>query len=271
MNRLKIVLGYILGFITSVLIATVTFLIIFKVTVFNKSYINKTLNKSSYVDMVYNQVSENMKNYMVSSGFPESIIDGAYTKEDIKSYVNLLVDDIYKGKVPDLDSSKVKENLYNNIDSYLKAHNVKVESKSSIDSFVNDMTNIYSKELKLYGALNSPVKAFYKVSQILDKAVFITTMLLVISIISILSLKIKYKGSIVLAGGLIMAFMIFLFYDKFDYNNILIISSSFSNIMKIIINKIRNISLVLCIFYSILGLLIIIKESFLKNTLKNKE
>ena len=56
MNRVKIILGYILAFIASILVTSLVALVIIKLTVADKDYIKNELNNNKYYENI-NQCS----------------------------------------------------------------------------------------------------------------------------------------------------------------------------------------------------------------------
>ena len=268
MNRIKIILGYILGFISASLISVLSLLLIVKFTIYNKDYIKNNLQKNNYYQKVSNEILDNMKNYMMSSGLPETVLDGIYTDVEITKDINKYIDNMYQGRSAKIDLDVVKNRLQANIDKYLNDHKVKITSKEYINSFVNDIGRIYEKEVSLYGYLNGVMSTFKKGENLVNNAILVTSIIVLVLIIILILIKQYLIGSIISASGLILLFIRFLIYDKIDINNILIISSEFSLIIKKICNEILNNAFIISLLLIIIGVTLIISKSFNKKTLK---
>ena len=267
MNRVKIILGYIFGFLLSVTIAILSICLILKATAFNKQYIKRSLTKNNYVDKVYNTIGENIKNDMISTGFPDSIIDGVYTKDSINIITNNTIDTMFEEKNVIIDTSDVEEKLTKHINDYFKGKKV---DKKAVDAFIKDTIKIYKNELDLYGSINTYAKFFNKAQALLNIAIITLSIVTIVLFAALLILKVNYKGSVIMASSLIIAFLIYLFSNKVDYQNILVISYNSSYMLRIICRKIVNLMLIYSTFLGFLGLFITIKESFTKKALKKR-
>lgn len=263
-NRFKIILGYILAFIGSIILTLLVAVVIVKFTVLNKQYVKDLLEKNNYYTNVSEEINDKMKYYMESSGLPENILENLYSKEELKSDIVLFIDNAYDGNKIKINVDKISNRLNKNIDDYLNDHDVKVTSQSYINSFVNNMSSIYEKEVNLYGMVNGFILYVPKVMSIVNMLLLVLSVILIIIIMGLLLLKVNYIGSLVMASGLIIMFVKLLFNEKIDYQNILIISNNFSNIIKVFIKNIGFICLISCVILVIVGLLVNIIKSYKK-------
>ena len=255
-NKLRIIFGYIFSFITMLTLIILILLLICRFTIYKKSYINDILDKNNYYTNVYNDIIEDMKDYMVSSGLPESILDNLFTERDVRKDVNLYIDNIYLGKKTTLDNSLIKERLSNNIETYLKNNNVEVTNDADLDSFIDEMTKIYNNQICLYKMLDSLVSTVSKYNNVLNKAIIIVGItFLILSLLIIIVLKVKYLGALLMSAGMILIFMRFLIYENIDVENIIIVSDNFSKVLKSIIIKLGNIILNYGVVLIIVGLI----------------
>ncbi len=264
MNRLKIILGYILGFIAAIILSSLTILLIFKYTILDNNYTIHILEKNNYYENISKEIEEKMENYMVSSGLPETILKDLYSEKEIKSDINIFVQNAYKGLQTETDIENIKLRLNENIDTYITDHNVKITSQSYIDSFVDNMADFYKQEIDLYGMLNGYIKYIPNI----NNGVNITLIILLIvfaELMFILSLlKVRFKSSVIGSGGLIILFINLIFNEKIDYQNILIISNNFSNIIKMLIKDISSFMLSSALLLIIISTILNIVESFIK-------
>ena len=258
-NKLRVIFGYLFSFLSTVLLVVICLLLIFKYTIFQKSYLDNILSKNNYYSSVYNDILDDMQDYMVSSGLPDEILDGVITEREVKKDINTFVKNIYLGKKTTLDTSYIKQRLTNKIDEYLKSNNVEVTNDTDLESFENEMIKIYTNQVCLYKTIDSFVGMVSKANNILNKAILIVGITLFISIIiTILLCRVKYVNSILIAVGIILMFIRFLIYEKIDVENILIISDNFSKILKSILIKIGNVILNYSIVFIIAGLFVTI-------------
>ncbi len=254
MNRFKIVLGYFLGFIGAIVLTGLVSLLIVKVTVLDSSYVKRKLDNNNYYEKVSGEIKEKMENYMVSSGLPETILDDLYSNEEIREDVNLFIDSIYRGKSITTNIDKVRDRLNDNINNYINDHDVKVTSKSYIESFVNNMVKFYEQEINFYGMVNGYIGYVPKIESYVNMGLVVLLILFVILLVSLLLLKVKYIGSVISASGLIILFIRIIFNEKIDYHNILVISDNFSNVVKLFVNNVNYLALILSIFLILLGI-----------------
>ena len=264
MNRVKIIMGYILAFITTVIVTIFGVLVVLKITVADKNYIKNKLENEKYYEKVSKEILNKMEYYMTSSGLPQNILEDLFTEVEIKNDVNSLIDNMYLGKENEIEIDRISERLNNNIDKYVSDHKVKVTSESYLDSFVKHMVNIYEKEVNLYDMGNGYIKYIPKLEKVLNISLIICFIVSIILIVILKLLKVNYVGSIIVSSGLIILFIKLLFFEKIDYQNILIISNNFSNMIKNIIKEMDFYANMLSFIFIILGIMIILIKSLQK-------
>ena len=98
MEKFKIILNYVLGFILSLLVLCIILFGILKCTVFNPNYIKNALNKNNYYETIETNIHESMEAYMMSSGLPNDILNNLYTKKEIKNEVDNFIDNLFNGQ-----------------------------------------------------------------------------------------------------------------------------------------------------------------------------
>ena len=272
MNKIKIILGYILGIILTIFISSIVLLLILKFTIYKESYIKCVLVKTDYYNEVYESTLLEMKDYMTSSGLEEEILNDLFTKDDIKNDINNYFSYIYKGKIYNKDLNPLKEKLNNNINANLKKHNLDVTNRKELEAFEDDIIGIYNKEVTLYGRVNKLINKFYKIGLLINKLIIILGITsLIISIILIL-FKTKYLGSVFIGSSLILYFIRFLLFEKIDINNIYLFTEYISKVIVSVLLKIEDLLLKSSIYIIIFGLIICLIESinFKKNKYKKK-
>lgn len=265
-KKIKIILGYPLGFICALLISVLTLLIILKISVFNKEYVFKVIRENNYYEKIVEDTKEEMENYMVSSGFPYSILDDIYTIDDVKEDIDYYINNMYNGEKTVIDKKIISEKLNNNINEYLKKNNVSVLNPEDITSFVDEIASIYDKEVCLYHTFDGMMKSIPKLLRFTNIGINIVSVILLIIIIVLMGIvKTIPLGTCIFASSLILFFLRFVIIEKIDIMNLLIITEHFSDILQIILLNIRKLMLIGGIVLLILGLMTILVSS-----IKNK-
>ena len=268
MNRAKIILGYLVNFILAVLLFLLVSTILIKNNVFNKENVEKVLVNNNYYEKVSNTILEDMQNYMVSSGLPESILNDIYSDVDVKNDVNTFINNIYLGKKTKVNNDKLTDKINSNINNYLTEHNMTITDQKSLKLFVQDLNKIYNNNIYLYNMVNGFINLFAKLNKVINIVIYILIVsIIILLIINIFILKNEYFGSIFMASGFILIFIKMLILDAIMFKNILIISPEFSEIIKIIYESIENDIIITSISLIIIGLLI----SFIMSITRNKE
>lgn len=269
MNKIRIILGYLFSFILSVLIFLLCLTLIIKVNT-NKDNVKAILIKNNYYENVYNEILEEMQNYMVSSGLSGEVLDDIFTKDIVKNDIDTYIDNLYLGKTNKVDTSDIEEKLTTNINNYLQEHNLKFTDQKSLNLFKKDIADIYSDEINLYNLLNGFTNHINKLIKLLN----ITIIGLIISIIVLficnLLLKVKYMGSILSASGLMLILSKYLILNNIEIDYVTIITDNFSKIIRIIFTNINHTLIIIGLFLFIIGIFINIFMSNKSNkVLKN--
>ena len=256
-NKLRIIFGYLFGFITTLLVLALTILLIAKFTVFERSYVNNILEKNNYYTNVYNDIIEDIKDYNMSSGFPDELFDEIFTLDEVRNDINTFIDNAYLGKTTTLDTTAIRERITESIDEYLTSNNVEVTNDTDLESFKDEIIKIYTNQICLYKTVDGFVGHLNKAYNLINKAIIITAVIfIVVLLISIILFKVRYIDSILVSAGIMLLFIRFLIYEKIDIENILIISDNFSKILKSTLIKIGNIMFNYSVVFIIVGLIV---------------
>lgn len=246
--KIKNIISFILKFFLSTVIILLMSLIILKSTLLNKEYIKDVLVKENYYEKLSKSTKEEMKNYLIQSGFTEEIINNIYTTQDIKNDINKLIDQVYSNSKITINTDKLKANLESNITSYLEEKNIELSNSNELDKFVELISNVYKDEVGIVDYLNIFQKVYLSISKLIMPAIITLVLLTVIFITLLLLLKSKYILSLPLLTLTFTYLTISLYLkDKIAIDNLLILSKDISSIIKYIfldiINKINTISL----------------------------
>lgn len=275
MNRVKLILSYLFGFITSVLLSLLVILLLCKYSILNENYIKNVLGKNNYYSEVYEGTLEEMKTYMISSGLEEDILDEIITESEIEKEVNKYIDSIYDNTEYKVDSESVRNKLTTNIDKYLNDNNLDVENRKELNMFINDMIKIYEDEIKFYN-IGKFGKEYINIANIyIDNIIYIIFSVSLVLIIILILLKNKFISSSLLSSGLILLFIRFVIYEKIDIKNILIVSEYFSKSLKTVLYELGHNIFISSILLISIGLIIALIESIKfkgkKKKIKNRK
>lgn len=263
------VFGYVLGFLASIIIVLISVLLVFKVTIFNKSYLLKSLNASDYYDKVYDEIGKDMKNSLRSSGLDESVINNLYRKSDVKNDIINLVGSIYSGSKYYASTDEIESKLNSNIDKYLVSNNIVLEDKKALDSYVSSITEIYSRETSLYGYLQNYTSKFMKISTIIDFTIAFGIILIIIIIfVNKYKFKIHFLGVTLFSSSMMLLYLRHFIWNKVDYENILIISNAFSDVLRKMLLDVNNYSMYFVCAFALLGFMLMFVDSWEKKRKK---
>jgi hypothetical protein len=265
MSKIKIVLGYVLSFALVVLLTLIAGLLILKYTAFSKINVKKSLQKIGYYDLVSDEILDNMKSYMISSGLSDEVLVDLYTNDDVHQDIDKYIDYLY-GSGKEVDYSHIENKLNTNIDAYLLKYNIKIVDQESLELFKVDIKDIYIKEVSLYGYLNNYTNLFKKASSLINLVIIINSVLLVFGFLFLQThYKDKYNSSIFIGSGLILLFANLYINTQLDINNIIIISNHFSNFLHNYIGKMMSLIIIYAIILCVLGLILAIVTSKVKS------
>ncbi len=256
MNKYKIILDYLLGFITCLLCSLLVIVFILKNNIFTEKNLLEKFEKENYYEEVYNITLEDMKDYMVSSGFEEEILDNIFSVNDIKKDVNGYINSYFKNSEYKINSKLVSNNIRSNIDKYLVKNNIDVQNKEELEMFLTDMENIYVKRVNFYNMLGNFKNRFYKIYNLIYKAQIILGGVILLLNILMIHMKNKHIASVYMASGFILLFVRFLIYEKIDFRTLVIISDAFSKVLKVLLTNIASELIIFGIILVVIGILI---------------
>jgi len=258
------VFGYLLGFVSSILLVIFILLAIFKFTVFNQEYVLNILDINNYYENIYKDIKKDFSNSLRSSGVDDMVLDGIYsssgTERDIKNYIASM----YSGSKYEVNSSEIKEKLNNNIDKYLKDNNLEA-NKNSLNKYIDGVVSIYENQIELYGYLDGGIQKFVKFGKFIDLFIAVILILFVITFAVLrYVLHRRYSGVIALSSGLMIIYLKLFIYNLIDFKNIVIISDDFSKFVNVLFTEIGNYLLLGASACIIISVFLNIKSSMMK-------
>ena len=258
MSRAKIILSYLVGLLLSMCLLILALLLIIRKTIFDKSFMYRVIDENNYYVNVYNRIDENVKDYMMSSGLEEDILDGVIEEDNVKKDAKNFIDSIYKGEVYIVNTEEIESKLRSNINDYLKKHNLGVDNTSELDMFISDIGKIYKNEINLYDMVNGLAPRVVKYTNIIDKVIIVDSVIVGVLFILMIVLNVVSVGSSILSSGISLILVRLFIFERIDSENVLIISDYFSliirNILRYINNYLLEVGLVLVISGFIISL-----------------
>ena len=256
MNKIRIILGYLLSFIMSILITILVLTLIIKFTISDKSYVVKIMEDNNYYKLVSDEIMEEIMDTITSSGFNDDILHDLYTEDMVKEDILLFINNMYEGKKTELNKESIKNKLDENINEFLKKNNIDVINKDDIIPFENDIKEIYENEITLYKMADSVAPIIGKMKLINNVVIGLSVSIGILFILLIVIHQAKFWGSIILASGLIILFLYIAVYDNIDVNNLLVITEKFSKVLIVIIRNLGSICLKIGLLTSIIGIIL---------------
>ena len=249
MNKIKIILSYLFGFILSLGIFLLAILFISKKTICDKTFMFRLMDENNYYEKVYNSINEDVEDYMMSSGLETVILNNVIVKSTVKSEIINYVNYLYEGKKYNVDTTYIHDTLKTNIDNYLKGLNLGIDNTNELELFIGDIEGIYKEEVSFYNTIDRLASYLKKLPNILNKALIIDIILVGVLLILLLLIRVVNIGSCIFSSGLILFLIKIFIYERIDSQNILIVSDHFSlivrNTFKYISNYMISISVIL--------------------------
>lgn len=241
-SSIKTILKYLLLFISSILVIIVTLVTTLRFTLLNSDYVKNEFEKNNYYKKLTAEIKTEMSYYTNQSGFTDDVLDNIFTETDVSYDFNRYINSLYTGDEFTVDTQKIENNLNKNINAQLKGSSFKVTNTEEIKKFVNQMTTIYEKEIKLMGYVDSAKNLVFKIVSMCDKALFVLIVGLLLNISIYLKLfKTKDLSVMFYTSSFLLLFFILYFKNSIDINNISIYSKLVSKIIKELINSFLNI------------------------------
>lgn len=254
MSKKKRIVSYILSAILVVFFLVTIVLTTLNCTILSTLNVKKKIVEASYYAEDRKIIVEACKDYVMQSGFDESIMDGVVNEYDVKIDTDGLIDYIYEGREYAVQSNLIKMNLDKNIQEYIQVNNYTVdeENQKNIDEFENKIEDIYKRNIEYSG---ESIKQIAHVMGTIKKIVPITMIICgIITVVLFMLLKEVNKPTVgisMLATGAILVFLKFYTGVSVAINNILLMNKAFSNtlihISNGIIQKLFVVGVALCV------------------------
>ena len=254
MSKKKRFVSYLLSIVLVIFLLATIVLTTLNCTLLSTVNIKKKLVNSNYYEETKNIIVESCKDYVMQSGFDESIMNDVVNTYDVQFDVDGLVDYIYEEKDFEVHSNIIRANLDKNINEYIVNNNYQVneETQKSINDFENTIQEIYERNIE-YSAdtVKQIAGVTHKIKKIVPIAMIICGIISVILILLIKEISSPSVGITALSTGAVLVFLKLYSGTSFAINNILLMNKAFSNtlisVANDIIQKLFVIGIALCV------------------------
>lgn len=261
MKIIRKIISYILAIILVTLMSATIILSIVNAVVFSKSNVKKQMQKVDYYTEINNIIKESANNYIVQSGFDESIMDNVISKGKINKDIDKVINAIYEGEEVEISTDEIKNSLDKNVQQYIAQNNYKVDAQTQkdIEKFEDKIESIYANSITYSKSSIKKVVKYFKMAKRMTRVALIASLILLI-IFAIITYKTNRAtfGISLLATGIICIFIKCYSSINIAVNNILMVNKTFSNLMINIINQVIQYVFIGGIILAVLGIALII-------------
>ena len=270
--KIRKIISYLLAIIFVILIFATILLSMVNAVVFSKSNLKKQLDKVDYYTQINTIIKEASNNYIMQSGFDESIMDNVVEKEKINEDINNVIDSIYNNEELTISTEQIKTKLNKNIEEYIQKNNYKVDNKTQkdIEKFEDKIEDIYANNITYSKSTIKKVAKYFKMAKRMTRAALVAVSILAI-ILAIIIYKVNKPtfGISLISTGIICIFIKFYSAINVAVNNILVLNKAFSNFAISLINQVIQYVFVSGIVLTVIGILLTIL--FEKKNTSNEE
>ncbi len=264
------IISYIIAFFLLLLFSALILLGVTTKTIFNEDYILEKLGKTNYCEKVYNDVIENLSDYVEQSGLDEIDIKNVIKREEVEVNIQELFTKFCNGEELNINQKEIEKQLKANLEEELKVQGKELteSEQEALDKIIETIGKQYTTEVlygKYFSYLNYIPRGIEEAKKnivVINKIVYVATCILIIIILIIncrqFRIGLRCLGVASLANGILMIFINLFVKNSIDTQNFFILNRAISDLINvIIIDMISNINVV-GIITSIIGIVLII-------------
>jgi len=271
MSKKKRIASYILAACVVVLFLVTIILTTLNCTILSTLNVKKKIVEASYYAEDRKIIVEASKDYVMQSGFDESIMDGVVNEYDVKIDTDGLIDYIYEGREYTVQSNLIRANLDKNIQEYMQANNYEVdeENQKNITEFENKIEEIYKRNIEYSGdSIKQVAQTMGKIKKFVPILMIICGIIFVVLFLLLKETNKPAAGISILATGAVLVFLKFYTGVSVAINNILLMNRAFSNTLIIMANQVIQKLFVVGVALCVIGLVWIIYTEVKKKIVK---
>lgn len=253
MKKVKTVLNLIISFLLILCFLSGISINLLGKKVLEKEYLLKKIEENEFYLQISREVTSGFEDYIYQSGLPEETIKDLYTDEDIKNDIKSIVDYVYEGKEIKLSDEKIKSRLDEKINTFLKEENrtLNKKEKENVSKFENLIINSYKSNVKISNTLIEMMRNYFeKAQKIYNRVkniplivgVCFAILLVIINAKNLFSI-LNYVSISIFSTGLVLKLLNFVIVKNIKIEDILILATSFTNLVKNLLKEIvQNLS-----------------------------
>lgn len=268
------ILDYILTFFLVCLLLGNTVLFVINNKILNKEYAIQVLEENKFYDAVLLEVNDGFENFIYQSGLPKDTIESLATIDIVKRDINSMVNYIYGGNEFVLSSDTIRLELDTRISEFIvsEKRNLSKEERENITKFEDLIVSSYEESImpvkNYFGTIN---EYYIKVCDILKNINFILVIVIIVFILIFIVLNKNTKinlangfGIAFLSSGILFKMFENVIFKYIDVDNLLVFSSSLTNLVQFVIKKILYGFGELGTLYIVFGISLILFYSIIK-------
>ena len=178
----KRIIGGIFTFLLTVLAAVLILLLSTAMSIFNDRVVIQKLNESNYYNDIYSELNKKAEELIAKAELPDSVLTKVITLErvyvDGKNYIEATL----RGEEVPLQTQKLREQLSDNVDQYLKEQNLVITDELSmgVATIITELEELYRQgiELELMKYLHEYKLSFYRLMWVIIPVILALTVVL---------------------------------------------------------------------------------------------
>ena len=241
-------------------------------TFLQEEYVLNKIEESGYYTKLYDLVYNNFNNYIMQSGFDQSILNDVITIDKLKSDTKIIIDNYYKGTSNEIETDSIYNKINENINNYLSNTNLKADT-SSLKKYVGLLITEYNATIINYSSASGPIyNAITMIQRIIAKVDIYSIFGIIVSIIMIIVFSIKRPKKILsgigcgcLFMGILAVYVRHYILGLFNFDVLLLLNQVFTDALQYLLNSFTNTLLIYEIVFGIIGLFLIVGGNYLQS------
>lgn len=253
MSKKGIIFRYVKKFLLSILIFITTLVVLTRVTILNRTFVEKQFSSEHY-KKVEEALKTKMKDSMISSGIDSAVIDTMFTEVDVKKTNTEMLDIIFNYNKQSINTDSIRSQLEENVKADLVVHNYEITDMEGYQQFIDSMMDIYEGEFKMLGKLTTLGEYMQKIIKVFTIATIMLSSITLIIIAARYKKMPKYLPTALFTTSFLILFGGRYIYNQAGLGSIMIISSTFSEVLRKIINSTFNTFYLVSYLYIVVGI-----------------
>ena len=267
MKKYKKAISYILAFILSLCTIAAIVLGYINSSFFNEINVRKAMRDTNYYYNIYSIIKETANDYVLQSGFDESVLENVITDIQVQSDMNRVVDCIYNNHKVEVDTEEIRKTLHENIQKQIQeqGHTVNESTQADIDEFENSIIDAYKSNMYYSEqTVNKMSNHIHKIRRSITTSVIILCIVIAILAFAIFKINEPALGVSLIITGTIFVVLKTYSVVNIAINNVLILNWAFSRTITFILNHLIQKIFTTGIIFIVIGVIAIVLSEFMK-------